>query len=52
MREALNTGRVDMSLLGLALLLNAVYLAAAAAYFAWMFSRVREKGYLTRLGME
>ena len=32
--------------------LNALYLAAGASFFAWMLGRVREKGYLGRLGME
>lgn len=32
--------------------LNAAYLAAGALFFAWMLERVREKGYLGKLGME
>ena len=52
MRSALKTGRVDAGTLVAAVALNAVYLAAAAAFFAWMLGRVREKGYLSRLGME
>ena len=32
--------------------LNAAYLALAGWFFAWMLERVREKGYLGRLGME
>ena len=32
--------------------LNGVYLLAAALFFGWMLGRVREKGYLGRLGME
>src|SRR5262245_51932146 len=32
--------------------LNALYLLAAAFFFAWMLRRVREKGYLGKLGME
>ena len=52
MRSALKTGRVDAGTLVAAVGLNAVYLAAAAAFFAWMLGRVREKGYLSRLGME
>jgi ABC-2 type transport system permease protein len=52
MRAALATGSVDPALLAKALGLNVVYLVAAAAFFAWMLGRVREKGYLGRLGME
>lgn len=52
MRRALDTGTVDMRSLAAALLLNLVYLAAGSLFFAWMLSRVREKGYLSRLGME
>ena len=52
MRAALDTGEVSLSLLGLALVLNLIYLIGAAAYFGWMFARVRDKGGLTRLGME
>jgi len=32
--------------------LNVLYLAAGSLFFAWMLGRVREKGYLSRLGME
>jgi hypothetical protein len=32
--------------------LNAAYLGAGALFFAWMLKRVREKGYLGKLGME
>ena len=32
--------------------LNGVYLLAAALFFGWMLGRVREKGYLGKLGME
>ncbi len=52
MRQALETGKVDGSLLASALALNVLYLAAGAAFFGWMLRRVREKGYLARLGME
>lgn len=52
MRAALQTGRVETSLLITALLLNLVYLAAAAWFFGWMLERVREKGYLSRLAAE
>jgi ABC-2 type transport system permease protein len=52
MRAAIATGRVEASTLLLAVGLNAIYLAAGAAFFGWMLGRVREKGYLARLGME
>jgi ABC-2 type transport system permease protein len=32
--------------------LNAAYLLAASLFFGWMLGRVREKGYLGKLGME
>jgi ABC-2 type transport system permease protein len=52
MRVALATGRTDIAMMAAAFALNAVYLCAGAAFFGWMFRRVREKGYLSRLGME
>ena len=52
MRDALATGRVETRTLLLAVGLNAVYLAAGAAFFGWTLGRVREKGYLARLGMD
>lgn len=52
MRSALRTATVDGRSLAAALLLNLGYLAAGAAFFGWMLARVREKGYLSRLGME
>lgn len=52
MRSALQTGHVDTGTLVAAVGLNVVYLGAAAAFFGWMLGRVREKGYLSRLGME
>ena len=52
MRSALSTGRVATGTLLAAVGLNVIYLAAAAAFFGWMLGRVREKGYLSRLGME
>jgi ABC-2 type transport system permease protein len=52
MREAFSTGRVDMRTLILSVALNAIYLAFGAAFFAWMLGRVREKGYLARLGLD
>jgi ABC-2 type transport system permease protein len=52
MRTALRTGTVDSALLLTALALNVVYLAAGAGFFAWMLQQAREKGYLSRLGMQ
>lgn len=52
MRAALRSGTVEWQTLAAAIGLNALYLAAGAAFFGWMLSRVREKGYLSRLGME
>ena len=52
MRTALATGRVDMSTLLISFGLNAIYLLAGGAFFAWIFGQVRDKGYLSRLGME
>lgn len=52
MRRVLQGGSIDSRLLAVAFGLNLVYLAAGAAFFAWMLDRVREKGYLGRLGME
>ena len=52
MRDALATGRVGKGRSSLAVGLNVIYLAAGAAFFGWMLGRVREKGYLARLGME
>jgi ABC-2 type transport system permease protein len=52
MRAALSAGRLDSASLAAALALDVVYLAAGALFFAWMLGRVRERGYLARLGME
>ena len=52
MRATLATGRPAFAPLLPAFALNAVYLALAGAFFGWMMSRVREKGYLARLAME
>ena len=52
MRTVLRTGTVDTSSLILAFALNLVYLGLGALFFGWMMRRVREKGYLSRLGME
>ena len=53
MREVLsNGGWLDLKILMTAFSLNILYLVTGAIFFGWMFSQVREKGYLTRLGME
>ena len=53
MREVLSNGEwLNLKILMIAFLLNILYLVAGAIFFGWMFSQVREKGYLTRLGME
>jgi ABC-2 type transport system permease protein len=52
MRTALRAGTVDRALLLTALALNVVYLAAGAGFFGWMLRQAREKGYLSRLGMQ
>ena len=53
MREVLsNGGWLDLKILMIAFSLNILYLVIGAIFFGWMFSQVREKGYLTRLGME
>ena len=52
MRAALRDGAVEPSTLAAALLLDLAYLAASGVFFAWMLRTVREKGYLSRLGME
>jgi ABC-2 type transport system permease protein len=52
MRDALRTGRADPRALAAAFALNLLYLALAALFFGWMLARVREKGFLAKLGME
>jgi len=52
MRRVLARGSMDGRLLAGAFVLNVAYLFAGAAFFGWMLRRVREKGYLGRLGME
>ena len=52
MRQALRGEAVDTGSLAAAFGLDLVYLGAGALFFAWMLRRVREKGYLGRLGME
>jgi ABC-2 type transport system permease protein len=52
MRQTLRQEAVSPQHLLAAFGLDLAYLAAGAVFFAWMLSRVREKGYLGRLGME
>lgn len=52
MRATLLTGRAELAPLVPAFALNVVYLALAGAFFGWMLTRVREKGYLGRLAMD
>jgi len=52
MREVLAGGAFPAGRLLAAFALNVAYIAAAGAFFAWMLGRVREKGYLARLGLE
>jgi hypothetical protein len=52
MRTALSTRTLDLNALSWAVGLDLLYLAAAGVFFGWMLGRVREKGYLSRLGME
>jgi ABC-2 type transport system permease protein len=52
MRTALRTGTVDVSLLLTAFALNLLYLGIGAGFFGWMLRQAREKGYLSRLGMQ
>ena len=52
MRQALRGEAVSTGHLAAALGLDLVSLGAGALFFAWMLSRVREKGYLGRLGMD
>ena len=52
MRATLQSGRPALGSLGAAFALNALWLAAAGAFFGWMMRKVREKGYLARLAMD
>jgi ABC-2 type transport system permease protein len=52
MRAVLSGEGVRGATLATAFSLNALYLGAGAAFFGWMLKRVREKGYLGKLGME
>jgi len=52
MRAVLQTGSIAVSMLLTALALNLVYLALGAAFFGWMLQQARERGYLSRLGMQ
>jgi ABC-2 type transport system permease protein len=50
MREVLRTGSTSLSNLLWPVLLNCVLLAAALAFFSFMFRRAQEEGLLTKLG--
>lgn len=50
MRAVISTGEFPRRELLVALALDAVYLAAALAFFFWMFRAVKRKGLLTRVG--
>jgi ABC-2 type transport system permease protein len=52
MRTALHLGTVPLGSLLVVCGLNLVYLAGGAAIFAWMIRYTREKGYLSRFGMQ
>ncbi|MBX7071524.1 MAG: ABC transporter permease [Pirellulales bacterium] len=52
MRQALDGDGLNWSQLLISFGLNAVYLAAGATFFVWMLGVVRDRGYLSRLGME
>ncbi|HIA67819.1 TPA: ABC transporter permease [Candidatus Poribacteria bacterium] len=53
MRKVLANGEwLDLKMLIIAFSLNILYLATGATFFGWMFSQVRKKGYLSRIGME
>jgi ABC-2 type transport system permease protein len=48
MRQVLRTGGFEWGHMGLALVLNVLYLGLGAAFFGWMIRVVKEKGYLSR----
>jgi ABC-2 type transport system permease protein len=52
MRQVLRGGGFPAAMLARAVMLNAVYLAAAAWFFAFMFRSARKGGYLAKLGMQ
>jgi ABC-2 type transport system permease protein len=52
MRAALATGRVAWSAVAACFAMNLLWLAIGATFFGWMFHVVRDRGYLSRLGME
>ena len=52
MRAVLSTGHIEPRSLAFAFGMNILYLVAGATFFGWMLRQVREKGYLSRLGME
>ncbi|MDR1191732.1 MAG: ABC transporter permease [Verrucomicrobiales bacterium] len=52
MRDVLAGGGFPARHLWWALALNAVFLAAEAGFFLWMYESTREKGYLAKLGTQ
>lgn len=52
MRTALHLGTVNIGSLGAACGITLVYLAGGAAVFGWMIRHARQKGYLSRFGMQ
>jgi hypothetical protein len=52
MRTALHLGTVHIGSLLAACGINLVYLAGGVAVFGWMMRHTREKGYLSRFGMQ
>jgi ABC-2 type transport system permease protein len=52
MRTALHLGTVHIGSLLTVCGLNFFYLAGGAAVFGWMVQHTREKGYLSRFGMQ
>lgn len=52
MRQTLQTGHAPWPMLWWSLGLNVVYLAAAGAFFRYLFAEVRVRGLLGKLGME
>ncbi|MBA2663159.1 MAG: ABC transporter permease [Bradymonadaceae bacterium] len=52
MRAALASGVLDGSLLAMAFVLNVVYLILGTLFLGLTLKTVREKGYLSRIGME
>ncbi len=50
MRMLLLEGRIELSMLASALLLDALWLAAAGLVFAWLFKSARRRGLLLQVG--